>query len=224
LAVTDPVAVSVNVHVLALFPPLEQAPDQIASRPFETLSVIAVPPANDADPLLPTGTLIPDGLEVMRSPLRPVAVSVKVAVCPAGVTVSVAVRATLPALAVIVTGVDAVTPVVVIANVALADPCATVTFAGILAAPLLSANVTTNPPAGAAAVNVTVPCDGLPPATEAGLTETADSAAGVAVLCGVKLRVDDHAPAVPAELKPRTRHQCCRAASDVAVNCDTATV
>ena len=40
----------VNAHVLLLFPPLEHDPDQIASRPFETLSVIAVPVVNDPDP------------------------------------------------------------------------------------------------------------------------------------------------------------------------------
>jgi hypothetical protein len=222
--VTDAVAVMVNVQVLLLVPPLEHAPDQIASRPFETLSVIAVPPANDADPLLPTDTLMPDGLEVMRSPLRPVAVTVKVAVCPAGVTVSVAVRVTLPAVAVIVTGVDAETALVVMAKTALVAPCATVTLAGTAAALLLSASVTANPPDGAADVNVTVPCDGLPPTTDVGLTETADNAAGVGVPCGVKLRVDDHAPDVPAELMPRTRHQCWRMASDAAVNCDTVTV
>ena len=32
LAVTDALPVSVNVHVRVLVPPLEQAPDQIASR------------------------------------------------------------------------------------------------------------------------------------------------------------------------------------------------
>ena len=110
----------VNVHVFLLLPLLEHAPDQIASRPFETVRVMDVPVVNDADPVLPTATLIPAGLEVMRSPLRPVAVTVSVAV---------------------------------------------------------------SPPGGG-------------------------------VLCGVKLRVDDHAPAVPAELTPRTRHQCCRAASE----------
>jgi len=71
--------VSVNVHVFVLFPPLEQAPDQMASRPFVTLSVICVLVANDADPLLPTATLIPAALDVTRSPLRPVAVTVDVA-------------------------------------------------------------------------------------------------------------------------------------------------
>jgi len=129
LAVTDAAAFSVNVHVFVLLPPLEHAPDQIALRPPEAVSVIDVPVLNDADPVLPTETLIPDGVDVMRSPLRPVAFTVSVACPPGG-----------------------------------------------------------------------------------------------GVLCGVKLRVDDQAPAVPAALTPRTRHQCCRAASDVAVNCDAATV
>ena len=73
-------AVSVRVQLFVLFPPLEQAPDQTASRPFETLSVIEVPEENDADPVLPTATLIPAGLDVTRSPLRPVAVTVSVTV------------------------------------------------------------------------------------------------------------------------------------------------
>lgn len=52
----------------------------MASRPFVTLSVIAVPVANDADPVLPTATLTPAGLDVIRSPLRPVAVTVSVTI------------------------------------------------------------------------------------------------------------------------------------------------
>jgi hypothetical protein len=120
--VTDAVPLIVNVHVLLLFPPLEHAPDQIASRPFETLSVIAVPVANEAVPEVPTATLMPDGLENTRSPLRPVAVTVSGTSWPAGVTVSVVVRVTPPALAVIVTGVDAATAVVVIVKAALVAP------------------------------------------------------------------------------------------------------
>ena len=323
LAVTAAVALSVNAHVLRLLPPLEHAPDQIASRPFETLSVITVPLTNDADPLLPTATLMPAGLEVTLSPLRPVAVTVSVTVCPGGVTVSVVVRVTPPALAVRVTGVDAATGLVVTAKVALVAPCATVTLAGTVAAPLLLASVTANPPGGAAAVKVTVPCEAAPPVTLVGLTATAESVAGAeggvtvrvadrvappweplivaaldadtdavvtgkialvlplatvtlagtvaaavlllvrvttappvgaalvsvavpcdafppttveglsaiaesagadAAACGVKRRTEDHAPAVPAELMPRTRHQCCRAASVGAVNCDAVSV
>lgn len=64
---------------------------------------------------------------------------------------------TPPALAVIVTGVEAVTELVDTPNVALVAPCATDTVDGTVAA------------AGA-------------------------------VLCGVKRRTVDHAPAVPAEL------------------------
>ena len=70
---------TVKVHVFTLLPTLEQAPDQIAPRPFVTLSVIDVPVVNVAEPVLPTVTLIPAGLEVTRSPLRPVAVTVTVA-------------------------------------------------------------------------------------------------------------------------------------------------
>jgi hypothetical protein len=76
LAVTAAFPVSVNVQVFVLFPPLEQAPDQMTSRLFVALIVIVVPVANDAEPLLPTATLMPAGLEVTRSPLRPVAVTV----------------------------------------------------------------------------------------------------------------------------------------------------
>ena len=67
------------MHVFALLPPLEQAPDQIASRVLDTLSVTEVPVANVAEPVLPTATLIPAGLELTRSPLLPVAVTVSVA-------------------------------------------------------------------------------------------------------------------------------------------------
>jgi hypothetical protein len=123
-ALTDAAPLSVNVHVLRLLPPLEHAPDQTASRPFDTLNVIDVPVVNDAEPLLPTATLTPAGLDVMRSPLRPDAETVSVAVWPpaAGVTVNEPVRVTPPALAVTVTGVDALTPVVVTAKVALVAP------------------------------------------------------------------------------------------------------
>ena len=79
LTVTDAAPVSVNVQLLALLPPLEQAPDQVASRPLATFSVIDVPVVNDADLVLPTVTSMPAGLDVMRSPLRPVAVTVSVA-------------------------------------------------------------------------------------------------------------------------------------------------
>jgi hypothetical protein len=80
LAVTAAVPESVNVQLFVLLPLLEHAPDQTVERPLEAVNVIAVPVAKDAEPLPPVATLIPAGLEVTRSPLRPVAVTVRVAV------------------------------------------------------------------------------------------------------------------------------------------------
>src|SRR5215211_7461599 len=121
----------------------------MTSRLFVALSVIVVPVASDADPLLPTATLMPAGFDVTRSPPRPVAVTVSVAVCGGGFTVRVAVRVTPPALAVIVRDVDAVTDAVLTANVALKAPAGTVTLAGTVAAlVLLLDSVTTAPPEG----------------------------------------------------------------------------
>ena len=70
-----------KVQLFVLFPPLEQAPDQMTSRLLVARSVTAVPTGNDAEPVLPTATLIPAGVEETRSPLRPVAVTVSVAAC-----------------------------------------------------------------------------------------------------------------------------------------------
>ena len=81
MAVTDAFPFSVNVQVFVLLPPLEHAPDQMTSRLFVALSVIDVPIVNEAEPVLPTATLMPAGFEVTRSPPRPVAVTVSVAVC-----------------------------------------------------------------------------------------------------------------------------------------------
>ena len=80
LAVTAAAADRVKVHVRTLLPPLEQAPDQMAERPLLTLRVIDVPTANDAEPVVPVATLMPAGLDVTRSPLRPVVVTVSAAV------------------------------------------------------------------------------------------------------------------------------------------------
>ena len=78
--------------------------------------------------------------------------------------------------AMIVTSVEAPTAVVVTLKFALVAPAATVTLAGRLAtARLLLDSVTTAPPAGAAPVNVAVPCDALPPVTLVGLSAMLDS-------------------------------------------------
>ena len=79
-AATDAAPVSVNVQLLVSFPLLEQAPDQIASRPFEIVSVTDVPVVNDAVWLFGTSTLIPAGLEITRSPERPLAFTVNAVV------------------------------------------------------------------------------------------------------------------------------------------------
>jgi hypothetical protein len=94
--------VGAKVQLFTLLPPLEQAPEKIASRPFDAVSTIDAPDAKDAEAVLPTLTLIPAGDETTRSPLRPVAVTVTVTPCDTGggvaaadgVTVATAVRVT----------------------------------------------------------------------------------------------------------------------------------
>ena len=78
-----------------------------------------------------------------------------------------------------VTAVAAFTALVVIVKVLVVVPAATVTEAGTVAAlRLLLANVTTAPPAGAAALSVTVPVLFAPPVTAVGFTVTLFKAAG----------------------------------------------
>lgn len=119
LALRDASPFSVNLHVFVFCPPLEQAPDQMASRPSETLSVITVPGANDPEPEVPVATLIPAGLEVTRSPPLPLAVTLRVAVplgagagAETGFSVRLAERVTPPPETEIVTTVCVVTSVV----------------------------------------------------------------------------------------------------------------
>ena len=83
---------------------------------------------------------------------------------------------------------DALEPTaeVVIVNVALVAPAATVTLAGTWAADvLLLVRVTTAPPDGAGPVKVTVTVDEVPPITELGLRLTEVSAAAVTVRVAV---------------------------------------
>src|SRR5438034_810750 len=188
----------VTLHVFVLTPPLEQPPDQMASRPLLTLSVTTVPVAKLALPVVPTLTLSPAGLEETVSPVRPVAVSVNKAPAGCGLTVRVAVRMAPPPEPVIVTAVELTTALVVTAKVALVAPAPMVTLAGTVATAVFALlRPTTAPPAGAPAVSVTVPCDELPPTTEVGVTLTEDKLAtgGGAAVVTVKLPGSSTPPA-----------------------------
>ena len=69
-----------------------------------------------------------------------------------------------------VTGVDAVTALVLTVNVALLAPAAIVTLAGTLAAPLLLEISTCAPPVSADPLSVTVPVEDDPPVTLVGFS------------------------------------------------------
>src|SRR5262249_7226949 len=98
----------------------------------------------------------------------------------------------------IVTDVDAVTPVVPIAKVALSAPAAMVTLAGTLATvALLLDSATLAPPLGAAVVNVTVPVAEVPPTTLVGLAVTADKLGPAAAGLTVSTAVRETPPKVP---------------------------
>lgn len=71
--------------------------------------------------------------------------------------------------------VAAVTDAVAMLKLAVVAPAATVTLVDTVAAALLLDSVTTAPPAGAGAVKMAVPVEGLPPPTLAGLRDTAES-------------------------------------------------
>ena len=101
-----------------------------------------------------------------------------------GFTVSAAVRVTPAKTAEMVAEVEAVTEVVVTVKLALVAPASTVTLAGTFAAVELSESVTTAPPAGAAALKVTVPVEEFPPTTLVGLRDSAEIV-GVVVVLGI---------------------------------------
>ena len=157
-----------------MLPPLEQAPDHTAERPLDTVNVTDVPAANVAEPVFPVETLIPAGLEVTRSPLRPVTVTVTVAFCgggAGGVTVRTAVRVAPPYDAVIVTEVELVTAEVEIPATVDVPPSGTVAVAGTEAtAGLLLDSETVAPPGGAAPDSTKAACAPLPPVTLDGLS------------------------------------------------------
>jgi hypothetical protein len=104
------------------------------------------------------------------------------------VIVSVAVLPTPLYVAVMVAVAVEATAAVVTVNVAVTLPAATVTVAGTAAAVLVVDNATEMPPLGAALVKVTVPVEGAPPVTLAGLRDTDESAVDTdAVMASVAL-------------------------------------
>ena len=117
-------------------------------------------------------------VEFARPPRTDVGLSVSVlnaTAAAAGFTVSVVVLLTPRDDAVITAGVLATTDVVLMGNVAVVAPAATVTDAGTTAAAELLVTVTTTPPAGAGEPSVTVPVAAVPPLTLTGLTLTVDN-------------------------------------------------
>jgi hypothetical protein len=143
----------VNVQDFCLLPLLEQAPDHTASRPSVTERVMLLPDENEACMLLPVATLIPGGLEVTCSPLRPVALTVNTFVVggggAAGLRVSGARTFLPPAVAKIVSPVVCVTTGVGRLNENVVAPAGTVTDEGTVTIGLLVESATANPPAGA---------------------------------------------------------------------------
>jgi hypothetical protein len=117
------------------------------------------------------------------------------------------------------------TAVVVTLNVAVVAPAATVILPGTLAAPgLLLVSVTTAPPLGAPAVNVTMPVAEDGPTTLDGFTVTDERLAVAGADCGVNRRVDENGPNTPAAFRARTRHHSCCAGRPLSVACDAVTV
>ena len=124
----------------------------------------------------------------------------------------------------------AVTAEVVTEKVAVEAPAATVMLAGTAATDGFALlRLTRAPPLGAPLVNVTVPCEVLPPTIEVGVKLTAERLAGVGgggveTAPAVNRRDVEKRPATPAELKARTRQKSRCAGKPVTVACDTFTV
>src|SRR2546423_402516 len=99
-----------------------------------------------------------------------------------GASVRSVVLVMLPSVAVIATDVLALTMLVVIGNVALFEPSAILTVAGILITPEgLAVRDTIAPPAGAVPERMTVPVEKFPPVTVSGASVNHVSSGAVGV-------------------------------------------
>src|SRR5262245_12335267 len=115
--------------------------------------------------------LVASTFKIWSATLYSASVTVTVSAGVAGDTVSVAILVRPPNVAEMVTDVDAVTVLVVTVNVVLLLPAGTVTLGRtVTAVVLLLSSETLAPPVGAAALNVTVPCEEVPPVTLVGLS------------------------------------------------------
>ena len=85
-----------------------------------------------------------------------------------------------------VTGVEAVTTLVVIVKLALLAPAATVTLTGTVAGPVPAERATTAPPVGAGLVRVTLPIALSPPTTELGVMVSALSGLALTTTAGAR--------------------------------------
>src|ERR1051326_2338129 len=186
-AVTDEFAFNVSVQVLALLPPLEHAPLQIASRPLVMLSVTAVPGANCADPVLPVATLRPAGFEITRSPLRPPAVTAREIVvgATAGFSVRVAERVTPPPETEMVASVCVLTAAALMKKPPVVLPAGIRTVVAVNDAAALLLLICSVWSVAEASAMVTVANVLVIPVTEAGL-----NAIDAGWPCGVSIRCD----------------------------------
>ena len=170
-AVTDEFAFTVSVQLLALAPPLEQAPPQIASRPLATLRVTTLPGATCVLPVVPVAIFKPAGFDTTCSPLRPPAVTASDMVVGAttGFRVRVAERVTPPPETDIVTSVCVLTAAVLMKNPPVVLPAGIATEFAVSDADALLLLIWKIWSVAEGAAMVTVAKELLIPLTDAGL-------------------------------------------------------